>query len=134
MRINKGPINGSSEKMSDASALHLVNSPPLSSLLYTDEEIWSSVRAGSCIIWSSLSFILIEKLVNLLLFHSFFLPAESFIISIQSTGTGKAEGSRVVRRLPSDCRERLRQKPHTSGIQKRPSKVSGPQRLLVSPT
>ena len=39
------------------------------------------------------------------------------------------EGSRVIKRLPSGCRERLRQKPDPRGMQRVPSKVSGLHRL-----
>ena len=42
------------------------------------------------------------------------------------------EGTRVVKRLPSGCRERLRQKPDTRGLQMVPSKAFGLQRLLVT--
>ena len=41
------------------------------------------------------------------------------------------EGSRVVKRMPSGCRERLRQKPDTRGRQRGPSKASRLQRLIL---
>lgn len=40
------------------------------------------------------------------------------------------EGSRMVRRLPLGCRERLRHKANTKGMQRGPSEASGLQRIL----
>ena len=39
----------------------------------------------------------------------------------------------VVKRMPSCCRERLRQKPDTRGMQRDPSQSSGLQRLVAEP-
>ena len=41
------------------------------------------------------------------------------------------KGSKVVKRIPSGFRERLRQKPDTRGMQRGPSKVSELQRLIA---
>ena len=41
------------------------------------------------------------------------------------------EDSTVVKKMPNDCREQLRQKPDTTGMRRRPSRAFGLPRLLV---
>lgn len=41
------------------------------------------------------------------------------------------EGSRVIKKLPGGCRERLRQKPWHRGLPENPSEAAGLRPLLV---